>query len=283
MTSTSQDVRGAYEELGLRVGASVDEIKKQYKVKALHLHPDRHGGSHDGFLKVNKAYETLLKFKERSSVVHSRTSRRMEEFDEAWCKQAESMRRDADQRWQVHLKQHRVKPTRQAMRSQTPSFTRTTAASSTGRGSGPPAGPASPNARTAASSGGRGTPRQASSQPSTRPRMSSRTGQAASTPETRKQPLFGSRQQTSPQQQQQQRSRHADPTQFNSPGRAAAARALLWVLQEERLDRFRVSVEERHGAEIVGTITDEFQRRVFVEQQAAFTLDSIVSKMKLDL
>ena len=50
----------AYEVLGLKMGASPEEIKKRYKIRARETHPDT-GGSDEDFRKVNEAYNILKK------------------------------------------------------------------------------------------------------------------------------------------------------------------------------------------------------------------------------
>ena len=49
----------AWELLGLAPGASVREIKRAYRHKALELHPDR-GGDADAFRAITRAYEKLV-------------------------------------------------------------------------------------------------------------------------------------------------------------------------------------------------------------------------------
>ena len=52
-------VRDALQVLGLKRGASQDEIKKSYRRLVKHHHPDL-GGSADEFRKINEAYQQLL-------------------------------------------------------------------------------------------------------------------------------------------------------------------------------------------------------------------------------
>ncbi len=47
-----------YDILGVKRGASVDDLKKAYKKKAMKHHPDR-GGDEQQFQKINEAYDTL--------------------------------------------------------------------------------------------------------------------------------------------------------------------------------------------------------------------------------
>jgi len=50
--------RSPYDVLGVRMGASEDEIKKAYRKKAMETHPDR-GGDAEKFKEVNAAYDAL--------------------------------------------------------------------------------------------------------------------------------------------------------------------------------------------------------------------------------
>lgn len=49
----------AYRVMGLKPGASIEEIKKQYRVLALQRHPDK-GGTEAAFTELNNAYQLLL-------------------------------------------------------------------------------------------------------------------------------------------------------------------------------------------------------------------------------
>jgi hypothetical protein len=53
------DSTGALAELGLKSGATADEIRKAYKRLALSKHPD-HGGTTEAFVKLTKARDTAL-------------------------------------------------------------------------------------------------------------------------------------------------------------------------------------------------------------------------------
>jgi hypothetical protein len=66
-----------YEILGLSRTASIDEIKRAYRQRALASHPDR-GGSHEAMLKVNEAFEILRNPETRSN------------YDRAWSNQADN-------------------------------------------------------------------------------------------------------------------------------------------------------------------------------------------------
>ncbi len=60
-----------WQTLGLASSAGEPEIKAAYRKRALELHPDR-GGTHEGFLALQRAYESALK---RSTRPRKRTSR----------------------------------------------------------------------------------------------------------------------------------------------------------------------------------------------------------------
>lgn len=63
-TSIHKDVLDAFTLLGLSPTASVDDIKKAYRAKALVTHPD-HGGGHADMAKLNQAKEVALGHAER--------------------------------------------------------------------------------------------------------------------------------------------------------------------------------------------------------------------------
>ena len=50
--------RSPYDVLGVKAGASEDEIKKAYRKKAMETHPDR-GGDAEKFKEINAAYDAL--------------------------------------------------------------------------------------------------------------------------------------------------------------------------------------------------------------------------------
>ena len=50
----------SYEILGIDRDADEDEIKKAFRKRALEVHPDKNGGSHEEFIKVREAYECLI-------------------------------------------------------------------------------------------------------------------------------------------------------------------------------------------------------------------------------
>ena len=53
----------AYEFFGVTPDVSIDEIRKLYKRKAMQLHPDRPGGSHEKFQELTRAYEIIVRLK----------------------------------------------------------------------------------------------------------------------------------------------------------------------------------------------------------------------------
>ena len=52
----------AIELLDLSHNFSINQLKKSYKKKSLESHPDRKGGSHDKFIKINEAYIYLSNY-----------------------------------------------------------------------------------------------------------------------------------------------------------------------------------------------------------------------------
>lgn len=54
----------AFAALGLKAGCSRAEVKRAYKRLSLKTHPDTPTGSHDAFIKLNKAYERALQIVE---------------------------------------------------------------------------------------------------------------------------------------------------------------------------------------------------------------------------
>ncbi len=55
-------MREHYETLGIRPGASQEEIKKAFRILAHRYHPDKQGGDVEKFKKANEAYQALLKY-----------------------------------------------------------------------------------------------------------------------------------------------------------------------------------------------------------------------------
>ena len=49
-----------YEDLGIERSATSSDIKKAYKALAASTHPDKPGGEHEAFIKVQTAYEVLI-------------------------------------------------------------------------------------------------------------------------------------------------------------------------------------------------------------------------------
>ena len=57
--------RDYYEVLGVKKGASADEIKKAFRKAAVKYHPDKEGGDEAKFKEINEAYEVLKDDKKR--------------------------------------------------------------------------------------------------------------------------------------------------------------------------------------------------------------------------
>jgi len=59
-----------YRILGIRQGASDDEIKRAYRKKAMEFHPDRNhsDGAHETFLRITEAYEYLTTHPRRNNI-----------------------------------------------------------------------------------------------------------------------------------------------------------------------------------------------------------------------
>jgi molecular chaperone DnaJ len=66
-----------YNVLGVAPNASIDEIKKSYRVLAMRYHPDRntHPGAESRFNAIKKAYELLSDPKKRSEYNLTLTNR----------------------------------------------------------------------------------------------------------------------------------------------------------------------------------------------------------------
>jgi DnaJ-domain-containing protein 1 len=56
-----KEILRATQDLGVRIGATVAEVKAAYKKKAMAWHPDRPGGSAEKMKDINEAKEVLLK------------------------------------------------------------------------------------------------------------------------------------------------------------------------------------------------------------------------------
>ena len=51
----------AYTELGLRSGARATDVRKAYRARVLHDHPDKNGGITSArFMRAQRAYETIM-------------------------------------------------------------------------------------------------------------------------------------------------------------------------------------------------------------------------------
>ena len=50
----------SYDILGIDEDADEAEIKQAFRRRALEVHPDKPGGSHEEFIKVREAYECLI-------------------------------------------------------------------------------------------------------------------------------------------------------------------------------------------------------------------------------
>ena len=59
MQSTSGIQKNPYKVLGIKAGASKEEIKKAHRVMARKHHPDAPGGSHEKFQEIQSAYELI--------------------------------------------------------------------------------------------------------------------------------------------------------------------------------------------------------------------------------
>jgi len=62
---TTANATSVWQTLGLEAGATVLEIKRAYRARALQTHPDR-GGSAEEFRAVQSAYESALKRRKHS-------------------------------------------------------------------------------------------------------------------------------------------------------------------------------------------------------------------------
>lgn len=98
-----------YRIMGLRPGASVEEIKKAYRRLALRYHPDRNPQSAERFLQIAEAYEALMEMKRRESQGYQRKS---SGTPEAMAFQ-ELMQRLAEKRAQERLRKFAARKRRQ--------------------------------------------------------------------------------------------------------------------------------------------------------------------------
>ncbi|MCI0522942.1 MAG: DnaJ domain-containing protein [Bacteroidales bacterium] len=82
-----------YKLLGLRQGATDDEIRKAYRRKALEFHPDRNRaeGAHDMFIRVTEAYDYLTSHPHGRNITEEEVLRNYQ----AWVsyRQAEARKR----------------------------------------------------------------------------------------------------------------------------------------------------------------------------------------------
>ncbi len=107
-------IKKHYERLGLKRGASKEEIKKAYRRKAKLFHPDRnnHPAAEQKFIELNLSYEILMDYKEGGAPTYSTTTNNVDpeaykrttyyqntrftiaEMEAAWARQRESERKE---------------------------------------------------------------------------------------------------------------------------------------------------------------------------------------------
>jgi hypothetical protein len=77
-----------YTILGVTPSATISEIKKAFRLKAKHLHPDRNPSpkAHEEFLELNEAFALLidLKSNQKHQILQGRSENNQETDDEAW-------------------------------------------------------------------------------------------------------------------------------------------------------------------------------------------------------
>jgi hypothetical protein len=82
-----------YKLLGIRQGASDDEIRKAYRRKAMEYHPDRNRteGSHEMFIRISEAYDYLTSHPHGRNITEAEVMRNYQ----AWVnyRQAEARKR----------------------------------------------------------------------------------------------------------------------------------------------------------------------------------------------
>ena len=59
----TEAVADTYRQLGLTPGASMAEVKKAWRLRSRHAHPDAPGGAAEDFMILKKAYEKILEEK----------------------------------------------------------------------------------------------------------------------------------------------------------------------------------------------------------------------------
>lgn len=83
-----------YRILGLRPGASVEEVKKAYRKMALQHHPDLQSGNEERFKKIVEAYEMINSFSESQQKRRQMGPEELERFYELLKKAAQEKARE---------------------------------------------------------------------------------------------------------------------------------------------------------------------------------------------